>query len=251
MILRPEPVAAALAEIRRPSSTVILLDAAGEPFRHARAQALSEGTHLVLLCPRYEGVDERIRAMVDLELSIGDYVLTGGELAALVVIDAVIRLLPGRSTPRRPPRSRTPRACSSTPSSPGRRRSRATTSRRCSRPAITPRSAGGGSARRCGARSSAGPTCSSTVPRPPGSCGSSMSWQPSGTKGRDGRSPRTSCYTPARRRQSPRPSTRLEKRSVLRRTSRRDRRVNVLDEIVSDQLRTDLPVLASGDTVRV
>lgn len=95
MILRPEPVAAALAAIRRPASTVILLDAAGEPFRHARAQALSEAAHLVLLCPRYEGVDERIRDMVDLELSIGDYVLTGGELAALVVIDAVIRLLPG------------------------------------------------------------------------------------------------------------------------------------------------------------
>jgi tRNA (guanine37-N1)-methyltransferase len=95
MILRPEPVAAALAEIRRPGSTVILLDAAGETFRQARAQALSEAPHLVFVCPRYEGVDERIRAMVDLELSIGDYVLTGGELAALVVIDSVIRLLPG------------------------------------------------------------------------------------------------------------------------------------------------------------
>jgi tRNA (guanine37-N1)-methyltransferase len=95
MILRPEPVAAALAAVRRPTSTVILMDAAGERFRQARAQALSEAQHLVLLCPRYEGVDERIRSMVDLELSIGDYVLTGGELAALVVIDAVIRLLPG------------------------------------------------------------------------------------------------------------------------------------------------------------
>ena len=95
MILRPEPVAAARAELRRPGSTVILLDAAGEPFRQARAQALSEAAHLLFVCPRYEGVDERIRSMVDLELSIGDYVLTGGELAALVVIDAVIRLLPG------------------------------------------------------------------------------------------------------------------------------------------------------------
>ncbi|HEX7473068.1 MAG TPA: tRNA (guanosine(37)-N1)-methyltransferase TrmD [Candidatus Limnocylindrales bacterium] len=95
MILRPEPVAAALAAIRRPESTVILVDAAGETFRQARAQSLSEAAHLVFLCPRYEGVDERIRSMVDLELSIGDYVLTGGELAALVVIDAVIRLLPG------------------------------------------------------------------------------------------------------------------------------------------------------------
>jgi tRNA (guanine37-N1)-methyltransferase len=95
MILRPEPVAAALGAIRRPESTVILVDAAGETFRQARARSLSEAPHLVFLCPRYEGVDERIRSMVDLELSIGDYVLTGGELAALVIIDAVIRLLPG------------------------------------------------------------------------------------------------------------------------------------------------------------
>ncbi len=95
MVLRPEPVAGALAALRRPDSTVILLDPAGEPFRQARAEDLAARTHLVLLCPRYEGVDERIRGLVDLELSIGDYVLTGGELAALVVVDAVLRLLPG------------------------------------------------------------------------------------------------------------------------------------------------------------
>ncbi len=95
MVLRPEPIAAALATLRRPESLVILLDPAGEVFGHARAVDLASRTHLVLICPRYEGVDERIRSMVDLELSIGDYVLTGGELAALVVIDAVIRLLPG------------------------------------------------------------------------------------------------------------------------------------------------------------
>ncbi|MEI7743582.1 MAG: tRNA (guanosine(37)-N1)-methyltransferase TrmD [Chloroflexota bacterium] len=95
MVLRPEVVAAALAEIRRPDSTVILLDPAGARFRQATAHELSERTHLVFLCPRYEGVDERIRSMVDLELSIGDYVLTGGELAALVILDAVLRLLPG------------------------------------------------------------------------------------------------------------------------------------------------------------
>ncbi|HEY8238547.1 MAG TPA: tRNA (guanosine(37)-N1)-methyltransferase TrmD, partial [Candidatus Limnocylindrales bacterium] len=59
------------------------------------AASLAARTHLVLLCPRYEGIDDRIRDLVDLELSIGDYVLTGGELAALVVIDAVTRLLPG------------------------------------------------------------------------------------------------------------------------------------------------------------
>lgn len=95
MVLRPEPVAAALDEIRRPDSLVILLDAAGEPFRQERATALAAASHIVLVCARYEGVDERIRDLVDLELSIGDYILTGGELPALVVIDAVIRLLPG------------------------------------------------------------------------------------------------------------------------------------------------------------
>jgi tRNA (guanine37-N1)-methyltransferase len=95
MVLRPEPVADALAGIRRPDSTVILLDPVGELLRQARAHDLSSRSHLVFVCPRYEGVDERIRTLVDLELSIGDYVLTGGELPALVVIDAVLRLLPG------------------------------------------------------------------------------------------------------------------------------------------------------------
>ena len=95
MILRPEPVAAALDSLRREDTFAILLDPVGEVFRQARATDLAERSHLVFVCPRYEGVDERIRSLVDLELSIGDYVLTGGELPALVVIDAVIRLLPG------------------------------------------------------------------------------------------------------------------------------------------------------------
>jgi tRNA (guanine37-N1)-methyltransferase len=95
MVMRPEPVAAALDVLRRPESCVVLLDPAGEVFRQERARDLAGRSRLVLVCPRYEGVDERIRGLVDLELSIGDYVLTGGELPALVVIDAVIRLLPG------------------------------------------------------------------------------------------------------------------------------------------------------------
>ena len=95
MVLRPEPVAAALDALRRPDSTSILLDPGGEVFRQARAADLATRPHLILVCPRYEGVDERIRDLYDLELSIGDYVLTGGELAALVVVDAVTRLLPG------------------------------------------------------------------------------------------------------------------------------------------------------------
>ena len=95
MVMRPEPIADALDAVRRPDSVVILLDPAGEVFTQARAHDLAARSHLVLVCARYEGVDERVRSLVDLELSIGDYVLTGGELPALVVIDAVIRLLPG------------------------------------------------------------------------------------------------------------------------------------------------------------
>ena len=95
MVMRPEPVAAALDALRREDSTAILVDPGGEVFRQARAADLATRTHLIVVCPRYEGVDERIRELFDLELSIGDYVLSGGELAALVVIDAVTRLLPG------------------------------------------------------------------------------------------------------------------------------------------------------------
>jgi tRNA (guanine37-N1)-methyltransferase len=95
MVMRPEPIAAAIDALRRPNSVVILLDPAGERFDQGRAQSLAARSHLVLVCARYEGVDDRVRGLVDLELSIGDYVLTGGELPALVVIDAVIRLLPG------------------------------------------------------------------------------------------------------------------------------------------------------------
>lgn len=95
MVMRPEPVAAALDELRRPGSTVILLDPAGQRFDQTVAQELAGLGHLVLVCGRYEGVDERIRRLVDREISIGDYVLSGGEAAAIVVVDAVLRLLPG------------------------------------------------------------------------------------------------------------------------------------------------------------
>jgi tRNA (guanine37-N1)-methyltransferase len=95
MVMRVEPVVAAIESVLRPDSLVVLLDPGGEVFSQARAMDLANREHIVLVCPRYEGVDERIRAFVDLELSIGDYVVTGGELPALVVIDAVIRLLPG------------------------------------------------------------------------------------------------------------------------------------------------------------
>jgi tRNA (guanine37-N1)-methyltransferase len=95
MIMRPEPVAGALEALSGPDTVRILLDPGGVPFSQTIALELSAARHLVLVCPRYEGVDHRIRSMVDLELSIGDYVLSGGELPAMVVIDAVLRLLPG------------------------------------------------------------------------------------------------------------------------------------------------------------
>lgn len=96
MILTPEPLAAAIEAVRRPGARVILLDPAGRPFTQAVAREMARAPHLVLVCGRYEGVDERIREhLVDEELSIGDYVLNGGEVAALAVTEAVTRLVPG------------------------------------------------------------------------------------------------------------------------------------------------------------
>ncbi len=98
MILKPEPLAAVIDALRPAGSSVrvILLGPAGRRFTQAVAHELAREPRLVLVCGRYEGVDERVsETLVDEELSIGDYVLTGGEPAALVVADAVTRLLPG------------------------------------------------------------------------------------------------------------------------------------------------------------
>lgn len=98
MVMKPEPIAAALDALRDqgPPPRVILLTPQGRLFHQEVARELSQCSRLVLVCGRYEGVDERIaRYYVDDELSLGDYILTGGELAAMVVIDAVARLLPG------------------------------------------------------------------------------------------------------------------------------------------------------------
>jgi tRNA (guanine37-N1)-methyltransferase len=95
MILRVEPIAGALAALAKPETTKVLLDPGGKRFDQSVAHDLAAREHLLLLCPRYEGVDARVREMVDIEVSIGDYVLSGGELPAMVVIDAVLRLLPG------------------------------------------------------------------------------------------------------------------------------------------------------------
>ena len=95
MVMRPEPLFAAIEPLRVDGGQVILLDPAGEPLTDALARQFARAQHLVLVCGRYEGIDERARALADREVSIGDYVLTGGELPALVLIDAVGRLVPG------------------------------------------------------------------------------------------------------------------------------------------------------------
>ncbi|MHC1743755.1 MAG: tRNA (guanosine(37)-N1)-methyltransferase TrmD [Syntrophobacteraceae bacterium] len=98
MVMKPEPIAAALEDLKRsgPAPWVVLMSPQGRLFSQETALRLSELPRLVLICGRYEGVDERIAEhFVDEQLSIGDFVLTGGELAAMVVIDAVSRLIPG------------------------------------------------------------------------------------------------------------------------------------------------------------
>lgn len=96
MLLKPEPVFAAVEDLRKERTKVILTTPQGLPFKQKHAQKLSSYGHLIFICGHYEGVDHRIvDHLVDEEISIGDYVLTNGALAAAVVCDAVIRLLPG------------------------------------------------------------------------------------------------------------------------------------------------------------
>ncbi len=98
MVLKAEPLMRAIAAIAAESTvrpTVLLTSPQGTRLTQSVVERLSRHEHLVVLCGRYEGVDERVRASVDEELSVGDYVLSGGELAALIVVDAVARLIPG------------------------------------------------------------------------------------------------------------------------------------------------------------
>jgi tRNA (guanine37-N1)-methyltransferase len=95
MVIRPEPLFAAIEPLRSAGAQIILLDPAGERLTDRLAREIAEQPHLALVCGRYEGIDERARGLVDREISIGDYVLTGGELPALVLLDAVVRLIPG------------------------------------------------------------------------------------------------------------------------------------------------------------
>ena len=96
MLMKPEPIFEAVEKFRRADSSVVLMTPQGASLTQERAAGFSQKPHLVIICGHYEGVDERVReALVDEEVSIGDYVLTNGALAAAVFVDAVVRLLPG------------------------------------------------------------------------------------------------------------------------------------------------------------
>lgn len=96
MLMMPEPVFAAVDELKQDDTRIILMTPQGKPFIQADAQRLSTSQHVIILCGHYEGVDHRIiDALVDEEISIGDYILTNGAVAAAVVTDAIVRLLPG------------------------------------------------------------------------------------------------------------------------------------------------------------
>ncbi|SHH15193.1 tRNA (Guanine37-N(1)-) methyltransferase [Thermosyntropha lipolytica DSM 11003] len=95
MVMKPDVVVRAIESVRGEDSWVIYMSPRGKTLKQDKVRELAERKHLVLLCGHYEGIDERALAFVDEEISIGDYVLTGGELPALVLVDAVVRLIPG------------------------------------------------------------------------------------------------------------------------------------------------------------
>ena len=95
MVLMPQPIFDCVEHLKTPDSKVIILTPAGLKYEQKMAYDLSHEKHLIIICGHYEGFDERIMSLADLEISIGDYVLTGGELAAQVVTDSIVRLIPG------------------------------------------------------------------------------------------------------------------------------------------------------------
>lgn len=96
MVMKVEPIYRAVQSLKTKKSWVILTTPAGEPFKQKTAWELSKKEHLIIICGRYEGVDYRVNELVvDQEISLGDFILTGGEIAAMAIVDAVVRLLPG------------------------------------------------------------------------------------------------------------------------------------------------------------
>ena len=95
MVLTCQPIFDCVNAIRTPESKVIIMTPSGVPYKQKMAYDLSNEKHLIIICGHYEGFDERILSLADMEISIGDYVLTGGELPAMVIADSIIRLIPG------------------------------------------------------------------------------------------------------------------------------------------------------------
>ena len=95
MVLMPQPIFDAVEALREVDTKVILMTPQGVPYQQKQAYSLAKLKHIIIICGHYEGFDERIRSIVDLEISIGDYVLTGGEIPSMVIVDSVVRLLSG------------------------------------------------------------------------------------------------------------------------------------------------------------
>ena len=95
MVLTCQPIFDCVKSLKEEDSIVILLTPDGEVYKQSKAYELSKCKHLIFICGHYEGFDERIRSICDLEISIGDYVLTGGEIASMAIIDSIVRLIPG------------------------------------------------------------------------------------------------------------------------------------------------------------
>jgi tRNA (guanine37-N1)-methyltransferase len=162
MVMLAEPlekaIGAAQARVPEQRARVILLSPQGAALDHAKVLELASAERLVLVCARYEAVDERlVGRAIDEEISIGDYVLSGGELAAMVVIDAIVRQLPGARIRRR--RSRSWTGFSTARTTRGPRRTRASGRPRCSSRGTTRRSSAGGSSSRSAGRGCDGLTC--------------------------------------------------------------------------------------------
>lgn len=95
MVLMPEPLFKAVEHLKEKDSLIIMMTPQGKTYNQEMAYNLSQFNHLIIICGHYEGFDERIRTLVDLEISIGDYILTGGEIPSMVIIDSIVRLLDG------------------------------------------------------------------------------------------------------------------------------------------------------------
>ncbi len=95
MVLKAKPIFKGVRSVKDQNAKVILLSPGGELYTQTMAQKLAQETHLVFICGRYQGVDERVKELIDMELSIGNYILSGGELACMVILESITRLLPG------------------------------------------------------------------------------------------------------------------------------------------------------------